>query len=104
MSGHYAYLASGAFGLRVIDVSTPSAPVEVGWIRPTGSAYEVAVSGRYAYLANGLGGLRIIDVSDPAAPVEVGSFETPGDALAYGVAVAHGYAYVSWKSTPGGFR
>ena len=66
------------FGLRVIDVSTPSAPVEVGTHRHApGSSYGIAVSGGYAYVADGDGGLRVIDVSTPSAPVEVGFVDTP---------------------------
>ena len=39
--------------LRVVDVSTPSAPVEVGAIDTPGwSAFGVAVSGGYAYVAD----------------------------------------------------
>jgi hypothetical protein len=101
VSGHYAYVANAGLGLRVVDVSTPSDPIEVGWIRSTGSTYDVAVSGRYAYLANGLGGLRIIDVSTPETPVEVGSWDSEGPALAWGVAVSHGYAYLS-EADPAG--
>ncbi len=36
----------------MIDVSTPSAPVEVGFVDPPGDAYDVAVSGGYAYVAD----------------------------------------------------
>ena len=35
----------------MIDVSTPSAPVEVGFVDTPGSAFGVAVSGGYAYVA-----------------------------------------------------
>ena len=32
VAGGYAYVAAGWDGFRVIDVSTPSAPVEVGFL------------------------------------------------------------------------
>ncbi len=80
-------------GLRVIDVSTPSAPVEVGFVDTPVDAFGVAVAGGYAYVAAGDAGLRVIDVSTPSAPVEVGFLDTPGGAL--DVAVSGCYAYVA---------
>jgi hypothetical protein len=99
VSGGYAYLAEWERGLRAIDVSTPSAPVEVGWL-DVSAPWDIAVSGDYAYVASGNRdfpldepGLIVIDVSTPSAPIAVGFFETPGQAL--GVAVSDGYAYVA---------
>jgi hypothetical protein len=90
-------VADWSNGLRIIDVSTPSSPVEVGFYSKGGSAVSVAVSSGYAYVAywvGGLdGGLRIIDVSTPSSPVEVGFCVTNG--LPYGVTVSGNYAYVA---------
>ncbi|MFQ5518265.1 MAG: LVIVD repeat-containing protein, partial [Acidimicrobiia bacterium] len=72
VAGGYAYLADYDAGLRIIDVSQPAAPAEVGSFDSPGYAEGVAVAGGYAYLADGYAGLRIIDVSQPAAPAEVG--------------------------------
>jgi hypothetical protein len=47
-------------GLRVIDVSNPSSPREVGFYETLGLAEDVAVSGTYAYVADGEGGLVIL--------------------------------------------
>ncbi len=79
----YAYVASHAGGLRVIDVSDPSAPVEVGFSegRP-GVTRSVEVLGEYAYVLwetvnwpHERDGLRVVDISDPSHPVEVGFVE-----------------------------
>ena len=43
VSGDYAYVAAGDAGFRVIDISTPSAPIEVGGMYLISTA--VAVSG-----------------------------------------------------------
>jgi len=84
-------------------VSTPSAPVEVGFVDTPGNALDVAVEGRYVYVADGeSGGLRVIDVRTPSAPVEVGFLDTPG--FAAGVAVAGGYAYVASEGGPAGLH
>jgi hypothetical protein len=45
VSGSYAYVADGDAGLRVIDVSNPSSPREVGAYDTPGDAWGVAVSG-----------------------------------------------------------
>jgi hypothetical protein len=73
-------VANYALGLRVIDVSNPAAPVEVGSIDTPDLACDVSVVGGLTYVADGTSGLRVVDVSDPAAPVEVGSIDTPGNA------------------------
>lgn len=64
-------------GLRVVDVSNPIAPAEVGFYETPGNAYDVVVKDGLAYVGDEAG-LRVIDVSDPTAPVEVGFYETGG--------------------------
>jgi hypothetical protein len=93
VSGNYAYVADYDCGLRIINVSNPAAPVEIGFCDTPGLAYGVAVSGSYAYVADRDEGLRIINVRNPAAPVETGFCDTPG--LAYNVAVEDDYVYVA---------
>ncbi len=103
MASGYAYVADFDSGLRVVDVSDPTQPVEVGFHQTPGHAYGVAVAGVMTYVADGETGLRVVDVSDPTQPVGVGSYDTPG--FAYGVAVAGGYAYVAdsaGRATGGG--
>jgi hypothetical protein len=100
-AGGYVYVAAGEAGLRVVDVSTPLAPVEVGFYDTPGWAWGVAVQSAalrdstaadYAYVADHTG-LRVVDVSTPSAPAEVGFYDTPGEAR--DVAVAGQYAYVA---------
>jgi hypothetical protein len=89
--GGYAYIAAGA--LRVVDVSTPANPTEVGFCDTLiGDDRDVAVAEGYAYVAEWYPGLRVVDVSTPANPTQVGLYDIPGYALC--VAVAGGYAYV----------
>ena len=52
-------MADGGNGLRVIDVSDPTAPVRVGFY-DTGEAFGVYVSGSYAYVADWGDGIYII--------------------------------------------
>ncbi len=84
-AGSHAYVANGTSGLRVIDVSNPAAPVEVGVSDVTEEgAMDVAVAGSHAYVAYGSLGLRVIDVSEPSLPVVVGAIDTPGTARGSG--------------------
>lgn len=92
-SGIYAYVTDLNDGVRIIDVSDPENPTEVGFYDTPGAARDVYVSENHAYIADGLSGLRIIDVSDPASPTEAGYYDTPG--YACGVYVSGSYAYVA---------
>jgi len=85
--------ACGGFGLRVIDVTDPQNPVEIGSYDPPSSSQGVAVVGNYAYVAAGAYGLYILDVSTPSAPSLVGVYDTPGFANA--VAPYGHFAYVA---------
>jgi len=79
--------------VRILDLSDPASPVEIGAFAETNGANDVEVVGGLAYVA-GLrdNRLRIFDVSDPKAVVEVGSFQaefTPLD-----VEVSGKFAYL----------
>jgi hypothetical protein len=90
---NYAYVAGGYGGLRVVDISDPFNPIEVGSCDTPGRALSVAIAGDYAYVADGETGLRVMDISTRCSPIEVGFFDTSGQARS--VAVAEGYAYVA---------
>ncbi|PWB73002.1 MAG: hypothetical protein C3F15_10375 [Holophagae bacterium] len=91
-AGSHVYVANGMSGLRVIDVSNPSAPVEVGVSDVTNEgALDVAVAGNRAYVAYGSLGLRVIDVSVPSLPAVVGAIDTPDSAREVAVVGSHAY-------------
>lgn len=91
VSGSYAYIVDG--NLRVIDVSIPTNPQEVGNFETPGTAMGVYVSGTYAYIADhSPNSLRVIDVSNPTAPHEVGYCDV---FHAMDVYVSGSYAYVA---------
>jgi len=79
--------------LRIINVSDPSNPYEVGYCDTPDWAWGVVISGSYAYVADCESGLRIINISDPSNPYEVGYCDTPG--YANGVVVVDSLAYVA---------
>lgn len=115
VGGNYAYVTEGGIwldaggytdsGLRILDVSDPAAPVEVGFYRiliPANSVEEVVdvqVVGGYAYVianyyrAGGdKGELYILDLSNPTAPVQVGVLT--GLKRTTALAVAGNYVYI----------
>jgi hypothetical protein len=92
VANNYAYLV-GESGLRVVNVSTPTAPVVVGTCNTPGSATAIALAGNYAYVAADSAGLRIIDISNPAAPTLIGGYDTSGSSR--NVALAGNYALVA---------
>jgi Uncharacterized conserved protein len=93
VSGTLAYVAAGGAGLRVVDVSNPALPTEIGALDSRGYAQGVTVAGTIAYLADGPYGLRLVDISKPSQPVEVGSAYPMN--YAFDVAVQGHYAYIA---------
>jgi hypothetical protein len=112
----FAYVADGAAGLQILDISDPFNPIIAGscpqdnncmpfdalnWI----SAWYVEIKDSYAYIADAKGGLQIINISDPFNPIFVGSclqddncMPDPGTGLggwASSVTVSNSYAYVA---------
>ena len=61
--------------LRILDVSIPETPFEIGAL--DSSAGDVEIVGKTAYVANPFSGLQLIDVSDPESPSWIGALPTP---------------------------
>lgn len=97
VAGNYLYVSGndtvgptiGRGGMRVIDVSVPSSPKEVGYYLAYQSG-RLAVSGNRAYLL-GVPGLYIIDIQDPTNPVQLGVFSTDDPDNTVSVAGRYGY-------------
>lgn len=93
VNGGFAYVAAGATGLQVVNVSDPTHPAIVGAVDTPGNADDVKVAGTLAYVADEASGLQIVDVQMPSAPHIIGSIDTPG--TAQGVVVRGTLAYVA---------
>jgi len=93
VNGSLACVAAGGAGLRIVDISDPFNPIEIGAWDSSGYAEGVAVVGNTAYLADGPYGLRILDISKPEEPREIG-FAFPAN-YAFKVALEGHYAYIS---------
>src|SRR3989338_7263696 len=80
-----AYIADGASGLKIVDISVPGSPSPLGSFATAGPATGVAVRGNYAYVAVGAAGLQIVNISAPGTPTQAGIIDTPG--IAHDVAL-----------------
>ena len=80
-------------GLKIVDVSDPSRPREVGKIDTPGYAEGLAFADDVVFIADGGGGLRVIDVSNPEAPHEIAGSDTDG--YAYDLAVDGDLVYLA---------
>lgn len=88
-SAQRAYVASGQFGVAVVDLSSPGTPVVIGSTVPPFYTDRVAASGAIVAAPVGNQSLAIIDASNPTQPCTVGT--VPGEYDA--VAVGSGYVY-----------
>ena len=91
--GTLAYVADGYGGLRIIDISDPTTPTEVGLFDDNTWTKSVFVVGSYAYIASEFDGLVIIDISDPTNPTKVGTFDD--NTWTQSVFVVGSYAYIA---------
>ena len=76
--------ASSRGALRIIDVSDPLHPIQMGSLPLEGEASSVAVDGDYAYLTENplrtpgdLSAVHVVDIRNPQQPVIVASMEFP---------------------------
>ena len=96
----YAYVASGSKGLRIIDISTPTMPVETGSLT-TESLQHVIVSGDLAFGYDFLMPPRVgraskilaIDISQPESPKLMTSLETKDAQISDSIALVGDYIY-----------
>src|SRR5262249_43801364 len=79
-------------GMRIIDVSNPVKPKEIGSFEGPGNVTKIALGDKYAYLADYSGGLYIVDISNPKKPQKIGRL---GDFVVGDVAVTGNYALLA---------
>lgn len=83
--GNYAYVASGAAGVYIFDVSTPDAPEQIGHYDTPGYCWSVVLEEGtdVLFVADELEGALVLDVSDPTSPEKVGEWSLSGSKLIY---------------------
>ena len=93
-SGNYAYIADNDAGLIILDVSTPSQPLEVGYSLLSRYATCIVVDYPIAYVCDAYDGLHIYNISQPDRPASIDLTQV-GDTTIWGETVVGGYAYLS---------
>ncbi|MBM3889791.1 MAG: hypothetical protein FJ388_11795, partial [Verrucomicrobia bacterium] len=68
--------------LRLVDITNPASPTEMGALNTPGDGRRVAVLNNLAAVADGAGGVRLINIANPAAPVEAGHIDPPAGTTA----------------------
>ena len=76
VQGELLYLADGAFGMYIRNISNPYSPIAVDSYNTPGTAQDVLVDGGIAYVADGSAGVTILNVSDPTDITFIGSIDT----------------------------
>jgi len=95
VSGYYAFVSDCESGLRIIDISTPAAPNEVGYYNDSNYTCACYVDGDTVYVAAD-DAFLILDITDRHSPVLVGSWTGVGPLSSLNSVVVDGdYAYVS---------
>ncbi|MFC1800169.1 FlgD immunoglobulin-like domain containing protein [Candidatus Eisenbacteria bacterium] len=92
VSGGYAYV-TGTYGMEIVNIGVPVAPVRVAGYNTGDDALGVAIWGDRAYVAVRDSGLHVVDIHIPWMPVFAGSYDTPQ--FARGVAISGDHAYVA---------
>ena len=95
--GTKVFIAAGAAGMVVADVTEPYTPRVVATLGGMNAKdIELDAAGNYAFIAGGLGGLYVVDIRDPSNPSQA-SFWSSANIDVTEVAVidaATDYAYV----------
>lgn len=97
LAGSHAYIA-GDNGFRIVDLSAPDSPADVGSFLTPGPILALDVADGYAVIYGDFG-VWIVDVSDPGSPNQAGEYPVSHSVAA--VAVAGEYAYLLGRAIGG---
>ncbi|HNH06146.1 MAG TPA: hypothetical protein PLF18_15475 [Anaerolineales bacterium] len=90
----YAYILQGD-GLRVIDITNPMLPTEIGsYFEKFTAMSDVMLSDNLAYIAN-QEDILVFDISKTNNPVKIDSYVLPKNLIASGIAIDDEYLYVA---------
>ena len=76
--GNYAYVATYAANILVLDVSTPAYPSLATTYATGNAAWDVAISGSTMCVAAGSNGMEVVDISIPFSPLRIGHYYYAG--------------------------
>ena len=97
ISGNYAYIADGDYGMAIINIEDPSNPALIERYSTSGFSSDIAILGNYAYVADRQNGLIIINIEDPNNPYEHGwNDRNLVREYTNSLAISGNYAYVAY--------
>jgi hypothetical protein len=80
-------------GLRIIDVSNPASPFEVGYCDSVSNSVHVSVEGNHAYVGGRYQCFDVVNIQNPAAPYIEGVYTIPGSHGIFNIDLVHPRAY-----------
>lgn len=90
----YLYIADKTDTVRVVSISDPANPVQVGICHlDVDEPTDIFGIDTLLYVSCRVSGLKIVNIANASTPVEIGSYDTPGQA--YDVMVVDTIAYVA---------
>lgn len=102
--GDYAYVACVDSGVRILDISDMTTPIEVGVYRTDHRATRISVYGERLYVVDSppadWGGVDVVDITNPASPVLISEF-APSDIGFTDIHVQGDYLVAATKSLHG---
>jgi len=108
-SAGYVYLGTGRT-LRILDVSSPAYPIEVGTIGLQATINDLLISDAYLYVSTSAG-LISLDISTPQQPIQSAAYQSPfalgelavsGDRI-YAAALNQGLVILRWAPPAPGY-
>jgi len=92
------YVSTEDSGLRIIDISDPVFPAEIGYYNPNGGWMGgIYVKDSFAYIASTDSGFQVINIADPENPVKVGEFKEISLNYESRIEVKDSLAYVAFS-------
>ncbi len=93
IAGDLAYVADGANGLQIFNISDPTTPTIIGFYNTSMVAEDVFVTGDYVLVADQNNGLWVINSTNPSTLTVIDFYNTPGNPR--DVFVDGNYAFVA---------
>jgi len=76
---HFAWVAAGKEGVKIVDVADPARPRLAGTIPVKGEARNILLNDNLIYISTGSGGLVICDIRDPNHPKKRSELDLEGE-------------------------
>ncbi len=91
ISGNAVFTADTVNGVRIVDITDPQTPTQLGLFSQLSYARRLTLNGDYAYVATANeGSMAVVNIADPLQPYQVSKFQADG--ISIDVVVNNNYA------------